>query len=188
MLGRDFFSRLPTEVAPELVGAILLRTLPNGQILKARIVEVEAYLPEGDAAAHHARYGQTPARQALFMGPGTIYIHAMRAYVGMDIVTAGIGNAPGSVLLRAAEPLEGFEHPSTNLMNGPGKLCRALGIDRSLNTLNITEPTTGLTILPGARGEVVRGPRIGVRANTDLYARYWLAGSPYVSKAKRTKF
>lgn len=187
-LDAAFFARPSVEVAPQLVGAVLERKFADGRLLAARIVEVEAYLPEGDAGAHGAR-GFTHARRALFDKPGTLYIHPMRAYVGMDIVTDAEGVA-GSVLIRAAEPLEGVEmmrrlaerEDVHKLASGPGKLCRALAINTSFYGLNVTDAACPLRVRAGEPADVMRGPRVGLNKATDLPLRFFVPGSRFVSR------
>jgi DNA-3-methyladenine glycosylase len=152
-LGRDFFDRPAPEVARALLGCVLVFEGKRG-----RIVETEAYLFEGDAASHQAR-GETPATRALRMGPGTVYIHPMRAYVGMDIVARG-----GSVLLRALD----IPHAE-----GPGKLCRAMGITRALYGLNVADgPIRVEAGTPVADAEVITGARVGLSKAVELELRF----------------
>lgn len=175
-LDKTFFNRPPNTVAPELLGAYLLMH-PEGETEKiAQITEVEAYLGEGDAASHGVRYGRTPAREALFMGPGTIYIHPMRAYVGMDIVTEEEG-VPSSLLIRAATPVAGFP-AGTDLekhLKGPGKLCRGLGITKALYGMNVTEPDCPLSIIPHTGlSDVRQSKRVGISQNRDAKLRFFI--------------
>src|SRR5437870_5347505 len=83
---RSFFERDPATVARLLLGAKLIHEVSGRQHIGGIIVETEAYLASNDGAAHNNR-GQTKATRALFMPAGTVYIHQMRAYVGIDIVT-----------------------------------------------------------------------------------------------------
>jgi DNA-3-methyladenine glycosylase len=167
-LSQYFFMRPPEQVAYDLIGTILV--MGDKQAI---ITETEAYLAAGDAAAHNTRYGRTPAREALYGPAGTLYIHAMRAYVGMDIVTEGEG-APSSVLIRAVEPLAGFAEGITALhMNGPGKLCQAFGITRAMYGLNVADERCPLRLLPRTREVTVQSTaRIGLARNADAPLRF----------------
>ena len=168
-LDKEFFARRPEDVAQDLIGARLVVQIENQPKRVARITETEAYLAMGDAAAHHARYGPTPARAALYKEAGALYIHAMRAYVGMDIVTEGVG-VPSSVLIRAAEPLEGFLPADfkPGLLQGPGKLCKVLRIDRSVYGLNVCDAHCPIRVLPReGQVKIGTGPRIGLTRSTD---------------------
>lgn len=146
-LTKDFFDRPVALVALELLGKILVR----GNC-RAMIMETEAYLKEGDEASHYVQR-KPRAREAFAKGPGAVYIHPMRGYVGIDLVAAD-----GSVLLRAID---------LNKANGPGKLTRELGIGYPLHTLNVADPDCPLWLEEGkANGEVVVGPRFGIRKGT----------------------
>lgn len=105
-LDASFFDSDPELVARNLIGTILVRRL-NGSILVRRIVETEAYLPIGEAAAHGTG-GLRRGNRALFWGPGTIYVHSMHRQNCLDLVTQN-SETPGSVLTRALEPIAGYD-------------------------------------------------------------------------------
>lgn len=178
----SFFNRPSPDLAHALLGCELLHMLPDGTTRAGLIVECEAYLPDNDAAAHGAR-GRTNATAALFGPGGTVYVHPMRQYVGMDIV-AGPEGQSASVLLRALEPTVGADTMPC-APNGPGKLCKALGIIRAYNGLILNTPANPLTLRPGrhvAKEEVSLSPRIGLTRATDLPLRFFLKGNPYLSR------
>ena len=103
-LGRAFFARPSTEVAPELLGRILVRTDHDGGRVAARIVEVEAY-EEGDPASHSYR-GRTPRTEVMFGRPGHLYVYfTYGMHHCMNVVTGRPGEG-SAVLLRAAEPID----------------------------------------------------------------------------------
>ncbi|PIZ31962.1 MAG: DNA-3-methyladenine glycosylase [Alphaproteobacteria bacterium CG_4_10_14_0_8_um_filter_53_9] len=188
-LEKSFFERPPEVVAKELIGKKLHHQLLDGTILEGLIVETEAYLAERDAAAHNAR-GQTNANRALFDDAGTLYIHPMRAYVGMDIVTEKKG-VPSSVLIRALQPLAGVEimqenigqTDETKLCNGPSKLCKAMGITKAYNGFSVCEAKSRLYVEDTKQNmPVTKGERIGVTKNQSAPLRFFLQNSPYVSK------
>ncbi|HEX2858831.1 MAG TPA: DNA-3-methyladenine glycosylase [Alphaproteobacteria bacterium] len=160
-LTKAFFDR-PTEVVAR---ALLGQVLVHGD-KRAVIVETEAYMKRDDEASH-AYMGRKLALEAFAKGPGTIYTHPMRPFknaVGIDLVAAD-----GSVLLR------GLDLPDAN---GPAKLNRAMGIGKALHTLNVTDPDCPLWLEEGvANGEVVAGPRFGIKKETkatDLPLRFML--------------
>ena len=175
-LNKTFFNRPPELVAPELIGAYLVVRPAGATERIAQITEVEACLGQGDASSHGVRHGRTPAREALFMGPGTIYIHPMRAYVGLDIVTQEEG-VPSSVLIRAAEPLAGFA-PDIDMgkhLTGPGKLCRGLSITKAFYGMNISDPDCPLSIMPReGLPEVRQSKRVGISRNQDAKLRFFI--------------
>lgn len=126
-LGEDFFRRDCLEVAPELVGKILVHRLPDGTELRERIAETEAYRGEEDLACHASR-GKTPRNELLWRTSGTIYVYLCYGIHELLNVITGEEGQPQGVLLRA-----GVEH------NGPGKLTKFLQIDRTLNAGSFTD-------------------------------------------------
>src|SRR5690349_8670114 len=140
-LPRAFYARETTTVARELLGKLLVRRQGAGSAQTARIVEVEAYLGERDAASH-ARRGPTPRAAIMFGPPGFLYVYLIYGmHHCMNVVTETDGVA-GAVLIRAAAPVTGFDAgaggrrsgdaaPVTSgrrPLTGPGKLCAALAI------------------------------------------------------------
>jgi DNA-3-methyladenine glycosylase len=163
-LPRAFYDRDPIEVARALLGKHLV--LRAGGVEKVgRIVETEAYLGPHDLAAHSAR-GRTARTEVMFGPPGHAYVYLIYGmHHCMNVVTQAEGLA-SAVLLRALEPVRNIEARS----NGPGLLCKAMGIDRRLNghdllgaEFHIAEPPQ-----PEPRIAIVRRPRIGVD-----YAGHW---------------
>lgn len=171
-----------------------MHQLPGGEQIGGVIVETEAYLAWDDGAAHNRR-GQTNATRALFMQGGTIYIHQMRAYVGMDIVTES-ADKPSSVLLRAIQPTDGVDLMEQNrgtadvnaLANGPGKLCQALRITKDYNCADILDPSSRLKLLlpPPTlqRPALMTSNRVGVKTDGHLPLRFFFAENRYVSHWK----
>ncbi len=163
-LGRAFFDRDPVTVARGLLGCVLVHIV-NGERRTGRIVETEAYLVEGDAAAHTA-YGKKAAWRAMEQGPGTLYIHPMRQYVGLDMIAKD-----GCVLVRGLEPLEGIG----GLLNGPAKLTRAMGIPRAYDGGSVLKEDSALWVEDGeAVGAIVAGPRVGITRDVELPLRFRL--------------
>ena len=185
---------LPIEteaLAKALLGCILVHRSNDG-MAAGRIVETEAYLP-GDPACH--AYGGKSRRNATLFGP------PHRAYVYQIYGTSYCFNLSSEwdgkgagVLVRALEPLEGLTlmraRRATNvvrdLCRGPGRLCRALAIDRSLDGIDLfSHPNLWLGDAGGARIRIRRSRRIGITKAAHLRLRFYEAGSPYISGPTR---
>ena len=136
---RAFFAQACLEVAPSLVGAYLVRTLPNGERLVGRILEVEAYLGNGTDPGAHSHRGPTPRNRVMFGPPGFLYVYlSYGIHICANVVCEPKGQG-AAVLFRAIEPVEGIESMRARrglaedtsaraISNSPGKLCSALGI------------------------------------------------------------
>lgn len=147
-LKRSFFNRDARIVGEDLIGKILVRKYDN-TVIKARIVETEAYIAAIDKASHAYGGKITPRTQVMFGPPGHIYVYFIYGmYYCMNFVTEEEGTC-SAVLIRAVEPLVNAEEMSMNrynktlnaltryqkknLSNGPGKLCNALKITKKYN-------------------------------------------------------
>lgn len=187
---RSWFDRSAAEVAPELLGALLIHDTPEGRI-GGRIVEVEAYLGPEDLAAHSSR-GRTPRNAAMFGEPGHLYVYLVYGMHHCANVVCGPGTKPEAVLLRAAELTEGWELararrgevPAARLAAGPGNLAAAFGIDQRLNGADLVGGPVRL-----ARGQapaaVDRTRRIGVEYAddwTDRPLRFVIRDDPHRSR------
>lgn len=182
-LPRSFFDR-PTElVARELLGCRIVRR--EGELLRVgRIVETEAYLGVRDRACHSSR-GRTARTEVMFGPPGFAYVYIIYGmHHCLNAVTRGEGEAE-AVLIRAVEPLEGC----LGAGDGPGLVCRALGIDKRLNGADLAGEQGGaLVVLPADRpaSGVSKGRRVGVDyagAWAKRLLRFWETGSAFVSPA-----
>ncbi len=200
-LRQAFFARNTITVARELVGCLLEVEADEGKVV-GRIIEVEAYEGEGDPASHAAN-GRTPRSEIMFGPPGFAYVYLIYGmHHCLNFVTEAEGTA-GAVLIRAVEPVSGHELMAVrrgldsdiarekDLCSGPGRLCRALGIDRSWNGLPLV-PGLGESI-PSAIGKIrifpgegppggpVATPRIGIRQAVDRLHRFIDSRSEYLS-------
>lgn len=182
-LPRSFYAREDTlAVAHDLIGMHLVHD-DNGARRLGRIVETEAYMGPEDLAAHSAR-GRTPRTEVMFGPPGHAYIYFIYGFWNcMNIVTARKG-VPHAVLLRALEPLGGIADKTW----GPGLLCRAMKIDRTLNGADLCGERLWLERPRGATAppRIGRSPRIGVDYAGRWARRPWRffdRASPYVSTA-----
>ena len=180
---------IPTpEAARLLLGAELIRFI-DGQSVKVKIVETEAY-DDLDEASHTFR-GMTPRTAVMFGPAGFSYVYfTYGMHYCFNIVTGEVGRG-SAVLVRAVEPLYGRAIIETNrfpktgfqLTNGPAKVCQALNINKELNHRNLSEEPFMLKIKPRLPDSmIIVSTRIGISKATDKPWRFYIAGNPYVSK------
>lgn len=188
-LPRSFYRRPTLEVAPDLLGKILVH-IKGKTVTSGRIVELEAYRNADDPASH-AHRGQTPRNALMFGEAGRAYVYFIYGmYFCVNVVTEEHGTA-GACLIRALEPLEGIGimkkrrgiEKLNDIANGPGKLCIAMAIDLSLNGADYLGDTLYL-IDDGYTGfKIKKSPRIGIRTGTDKRWRFFIQGNDYVTKS-----
>ena len=187
---RSWFDRSAADVAPDLLGGLLVHDTPDGRIT-GRIVEVEAYLGPEDLAAHSSR-GRTPRNAAMFGEPGHLYVYLIYGMHHCANVVCGPGDKPEAVLLRAAAITEGVELarrlrggvPDVRLASGPGNLAAALGIDRRHNGSDLLSGPIRLAEATQPV-EVERSARVGVDYAgdwTDRPLRYLVSDDPHRSR------
>ena len=193
-LPRAFYARPVLSVARDCIGRYLILDGSEGRLI-GRIVETEAYRGPEDRAAHSFGGRRTARTEVMFGPPGHAYVFFVYGmHWHLNLVTTAVGK-PHAVLIRAVEPVLGLELmaarrglPSTSreLTNGPGKLCRAFGIDRGAYGADLTRAP--LFLSDGPRGAVARSPRIGV-AYAGAWAerpwRFYDPGSRHVSRPRR---
>ncbi len=198
-LARKFFDRDPREVARDLLGKVLVRRQGN-RILAGRIVETEAYLGSGDAAAHSAA-GKTPRNAVLFGPPGHAYVYLIYGNHFCLNVSCMPKDDAGCVLFRALEPIAGLKEMSRYrhvelspepkatevkmLTSGPGRLAQALAISRLRdNGKDMTDPKKSDlwlardTWLPE---RVACTPRVGITKSAHEQLRFVVVGNKFVS-------
>jgi DNA-3-methyladenine glycosylase len=192
-LSRSYFESSPLKIARDLIGKILEVKTRFG-LVTLEIVETEAYMGRQDPASHAYKH-KTPSNSQMFMEPGTLYVYFTYGMHYCMNVKCWPPGTPGAVLFRGLRPISGFETlyklsgkdaqiKLKDLTNGPAKLTRALGIDKSFNGYDITLKDSNIKILnnPGYNGRVVRSPRIGISRNTDKLWRFYEANCEFVSK------
>lgn len=194
----DFFDRDTVEVARDLLGKYLVRSLPGGPLV-CRLTETEAYVGAVDKACHAYGGRRTPRTETLYAAPGTSYIYLIYGmHHCLNFVTEPEGVA-SAVLIRGAVPVyeltEIIEnrygvkgnsltpYQQKNLMNGPGKLCRALALTRAENGLPPDNPLLSLWdslpelgLPPAAPAAIQVGKRIGIdyaEEAVDFPWRFW---------------
>lgn len=180
-LPRSFYNRHAESVAPELLGKLLVRREGRSTRI-GRVVEAEAYLGPHDQAAHSSR-GLTPRTAAMYGPPGHAYVYLIYGMYHCFNAVTGPGKFASAVLIRALEPIQGIEERT----DGPGRLCRALGIDLRLYGHDLTR---GELIFAAPRDpqpfEIDRRPRVGVDYAGEwakLPMRFSIRGNPFVSRA-----
>ena len=196
-LRRSFYQGETVDVARSLLGCVLWRRLDE-ELLGARLVEVEAYLGANDMASHARRGLRSPRNESMYLDGGHAYVYfTYGMHWCLNVVTKESGIAE-AVLLRAAEPVQGIESMrarrpkakrDVDLMNGPGKLCAALGIDRTFDGTPLDGDTLFITRRdrPVAESDIAISPRIGID-NSDPAAawplRFFLRGNRNVSGSR----
>jgi DNA-3-methyladenine glycosylase len=201
LLKAEFFNRDPRRVARALLGKLLVRKTPRG-ILAGRIVETEAYLGKGDAAAH-ASAGRTARNFVLFGPPGHAYVYFIYGNHYCLNVSCLPDGVPGCVLFRALEPVAGVEQMAEargievaketdrkkisslkKLSSGPGRMAEALEITRDRdNGKSLVSARSDLWLADdGYRvRRVMVTQRIGIVKSAAQPLRYFIAGNPFVS-------
>jgi len=190
-LPRSFYEQTTIDVAKQLLGKYLVRRHPEGNVV-GRVVETEAYIGPQDLACHASK-GRTARTEVMFGPAGHAYVYFIYGFYNMLNLVTEVKGYPAAVLIRAVEPVDGIELMKTrrqngalrNLASGPGKLCQAFAVDRSLNGADLR----GNVLYIEDRGEPVpkfrATPRIGVDYAGKWKAkpyRFLVRGSEFVSK------
>jgi DNA-3-methyladenine glycosylase len=197
-LPREFYDRDPRRVSRELLGKVLVRR-EGRRVRTARIVEVEAYLGEGDPAAHSFA-GRTLRNAVLFGPPGYAYVYFIYGNHYCLNVSCLPDGVAGGVLFRALEPLAGIDEMARarsvgidstrdlrKLTSGPGRLAEAFSITRERdNGKDLTSARSDLFIADdGYRvRRILTTPRIGITKAAERPLRYVIAGNEFVSGPK----
>lgn len=178
-LPKSFFGRDTVEAAKELLGKVIV---VNG--VKGRIVETEAY---GRDPASHA-FKKTDRSSLMFDTHGHAYVYLI--YGMYNCLNFTTSKKAGAVLIRAVEPLSGIDRMKErrktdnvyNLCSGPGKLCSALGIDKSLNGLKLGKEIKVYD--DGFKVKIGKSSRIGIKDALNLQWRFFVKGNEFMSKIK----
>jgi DNA-3-methyladenine glycosylase len=178
-LPRVFYAGDTASVAQALLGKHVVH-VAGGTERVGRIVEVEAYLGPHDRAAHSSK-GLTPRTRVMFGPPGHAYVYLIYGlHHCLNVVTEPEGHG-AAVLIRALEPVRNL----AGRANGPGLLCKALGVDRRLNGADLLDDTLFITDPDPVEIRIVKRPRIGVDyAGTwaRRLLRFYIRGSGHVSR------
>lgn len=196
-ISQTFFERDPVKVAKDLIGSIFVHKTKSG-IIKAKIVETEAYGNTADLASH-ARFGPTERNKLMFGPAGYLYVYKIYGIFNLTNIICGKENEPGGVLIRSAEIIKGTKIAHDNLSKskfvkidhklatGPGKFSLALSLDLEDNGLNITKSNNVYleTNNDPTNFAIINTTRIGVnyaKTSKDLPWRFYLKDSKFVSK------
>jgi DNA-3-methyladenine glycosylase len=192
-LRRSFFERYTPSVAEDLLGCVLVRAV-EGERLAGRIVETEAYRGRRDPASHAFR-GLTRRNSVMFGEAGHAYVYFTMGNHFMLNMTTEKEGVPGAVLVRAIEPTAGIEFMRDrrgfssvyDLASGPGKLTKALAIDRELNGEDLVR-SRRLYVEEGEKARRVKvSSRVGISEGAELQWRFFVEGSPFVSKGRPSR-
>ncbi len=189
-LPRSFFARSVLDVAPDLLGRVLVAADGRGGIVGVRLTEVEAYRAADDPGSHAYR-GETPRNAVMFGPPGHVYVYfTYGMHWCMNLVCQRAGEA-AAVLLRAGEVVLGEDlararRPRSrelDLARGPARLAQALGVDGTLNGADLSAGPIRIHRGTAVDPRRVRtGPRVGVAgAGAPTPWRFWIDGDPHVS-------
>ena len=177
---RQTLAQPALDVAPRLLGA----TFTHGAVT-VRLTEVEAYDGPNDPGSH-AHRGRTERNAVMFGPPGHLYVYFTYGMHHCCNVSCGPDGEASAVLLRAGEVVDGLDvarsrRPGSkdrDLARGPGRLCKAMGIDRADNGLDLRDR---LGLGPQVQ-EISTGPRVGLRLAADRAWRFWITDEPTVSR------
>ncbi len=180
-------------VAHQLLGSLVIHEV-NGTVLKARIVDVECYLGDMDAASHAYKGRRTQRMDAMFLPGGHLYLYTMRGLTLCNLVCGDTEQGIG-IMLRALEPVEGIDtmeklrnSNGVNLTNGPAKLCEAMGITMALYGTKIGDEIRIDDTDRWIPKEIIALPRIGIPNKgewTDKALRFVVKGNPYISNISK---
>jgi DNA-3-methyladenine glycosylase len=192
LIRRDDLAVDVPDAAVRLLGCTVEADTPDGTVA-VRLVEVEAYRGADDPASHSFR-GRTARNAVMFGQPGHLYVYFVYGMHFCANVSCLPDGEAGAVLLRAGElisdPAAAFARRPTarraaELARGPARLAALLGLDRTHNGLDVTDPRSPVRVLaapPVDPASIRTGPRVGVAAGHHTPWRFWLAGSPAVSQ------
>lgn len=190
-LGRKFYTAPALEVSKNVLGKFLVRKIGDKKLV-GKIVEVEAYPGPEDRASHAFGMKKTARNAAEYKIGGHIYIYLVYGMYWQFNISTGKDGFPECFLIRAIEPISGFdetkEADKVKLVNGPGKLCGWLCLDKSLYGVDLCK-SKDIWLEEGedvASKDVLVGPRIGIDYAGPVWAkkpwRFWLKNNKFVSK------
>lgn len=201
IIGRDFYKGETLDVSRNLLGNFLVREINNRKLI-SKIVEVEAYIGAIDKACHGYNYKRTERTKPLYEEGGISYVYIIYGMYNCLNIVSGKEGEPEAILIRAVEPINELDYISNNrfkkdfdelnkreklnLTNGPGKLCKALEIDRKDNLKKLDgENSIYLEFNLDNNIEIVESKRIGIdyaEEAKDFLWRFYIKDNLYISK------
>jgi DNA-3-methyladenine glycosylase len=195
-LPREFYTRPDVlKVARDLLGKKLVVPTSKGVRVAGIIVETEAYRGPRDKASH-AYNGRRTNRTETMYGPGgTAYVYFVYGMYHQFNVVTNVPDIPHAILVRAVEPAEGVEimrrrrpgRSERELTSGPGRLCLAMGIDRTLDKQDLLGDRVWLEEgVPISGRQIMSGPRVGIDYAEEWVMkpwRFWVRDNPFVSRS-----
>jgi len=180
-----FYERPALEITADLLGKFLVRQEGKKRWI-GKIVEVEAYISERDPACH-AFHGLTPRTRVMYGPPGHAYVYFTYGMYFMLNVVAEAEGSPAAILIRAVEPVSGFDADEERPASGPGKLCRSMHIDKALNGISLCSKELWIGESAGAKEslDIRWSPRIGITAGMEKLWRAYVFGNPHVSRRSK---
>ena len=187
-LKKSFYNRNTLQVAQDCIGKRIVYNAPCGN-MSARIVEVEAYIGKNDPACHASR-GKTKRNEVMFGHAGISYIYLIYGmYNCLNFVTEEDG-FHAAVLLRAAEVEDGFDlmlpnnpkKSETRILSGPGLFCKAFGLAKEQNGIDLTKDTLYLESCSKKKIDIVKAERIGISEGKEHLWRFYDKSSDSISK------
>lgn len=198
-VNQDFFLSDAVTLAKKLLGKILVRTI-DGQEIKARIVETEAYMGINDRACHSYGARKTKRTLPMYEIGGTTYVYLIYGMYYCFNIIANSKDNPQAVLIRAVEIISGTNVAKNHIAvrsvhkkqnhwtNGPGKLTVVLKIDQNLNNISILN-NNFLTLVSDdffvAESDIIAAERINIdyaKEDTHHLWRFYLKNNQFVSK------
>jgi DNA-3-methyladenine glycosylase len=195
-LAREFYTRANVlTVARQLLGQLLVVPAHDGTRVSGIIVETEAYRGPQDRASHAYGGRRTTRTETMYQIGGTAYVYFVYGMYDQFNVVTNLKGTPHAVLVRALQPLEGVAlmrrrrpgQSDHSLTNGPGKLCIALGIDRTLDRADLLGDRVWIEVNESrmSPSAIASGPRIGVEYAGEWAEkpwRFWIRDNPFVSR------
>ncbi len=194
---RSFFTDSDVVTLSKRLLGCHLNTLIDGKITSGRIVETEAYRGRDDKACHAFNYKRTRRTETMFMEGGHAYVYLCYGIHNLFNIVVNVEGEPDAILIRALEPIEGVDEMllrrkinkiKPQLTAGPGVLSKAMGIDKSMNNVDLTaidSPVWIELMEPIEAQNIFSGPRIGINYAEECVEwpwRFCIKNNDYLSR------